>query len=154
MIPNWSRCMNGTGQHRRTRMLKDRIRKTLLDQAQIPNLLTYRELAEALALAPPHTVRRVTQALEALMAEDAAAGRPFLAALCVSQSRPGMPGRGFFEAAWALGVFPGDPDGPEAGAFHTRELQRALTFYRGQGKQHLETGGAGGYHASSAPRER
>jgi hypothetical protein len=43
--------------------------------------------------------------------------------------RPGIPGRGFFLAAKVLGVFSGDPTGPEARAFHANELQRALSFY-------------------------
>jgi hypothetical protein len=121
-------------------MLKDQIRDVLLGQARNPGLITYQELADRLGLTPPHTVRRVTHALEALMADDAAAGRPLLAALCVSRSRPGMPARGFFVTAEALGIFAGDPDSPDAGAFHMRELQRALRFYRQSGKQHLETG--------------
>lgn len=120
-------------------MLKDRIREILLDRARVPSLITYRELADMLGLVPPHTVRRVALALETLMAEDTAAGRPLLAVLCTSQSRPGMPARGFFETAGVLGVFSGDPDGLEADAFHTHELQRALTFYRRPHEQRLET---------------
>ena len=44
--------------------------------------------------------------------------------------RTGIPARGFFLAAEALGVFAGDPTGPEARAFHAFELQRVLSFYR------------------------
>jgi hypothetical protein len=58
-----------------------------------------------------------------------AAGRPMLAALCVSRIRPGIPASGFFLAARVLGVFSGDPTGPEARAFHAIELQRVLSFY-------------------------
>jgi hypothetical protein len=52
-----------------------------------------------------------------------------LAALCVSKMWPGVPARGFFLAAKVLGVFSGDPTGPEARAFHADELQRVLSFY-------------------------
>lgn len=116
-------------------MLKDRLRRILLDRVRTGNLATYKGLADHLGLEPPQTIHRVTEALEALMAEDAAAGRPLLAAACVSRLEPGLPARGFFIAAQALGLFTGDPDGPEAGAFHARELQRAVDFYRRPGPE-------------------
>lgn len=111
-------------------MLKDRLREILIDQAQTTSPITYKELANRLGLTPPQTIHRVTQALEILIVEDVAAGRPLLAALCLSRLHQGIPGRGFFETAKALNVFLGDPDGPEAQAFHAQEFQRALTFYR------------------------
>ena len=37
-------------------------------------LITYQELANALQILPPHSIHRVTEALERLMEEDAAAG--------------------------------------------------------------------------------
>ncbi|PKP69026.1 MAG: hypothetical protein CVT83_04730 [Alphaproteobacteria bacterium HGW-Alphaproteobacteria-5] len=114
-------------------MLKDDLRRILLDRVRTANPATYKGLADHLGLKPPQTIHRVTEALETLMAEDAAAGRPLLAALCVSRLEPGLPARGFFVAAEALGLFSGAPDGPEASAFHARELQRALDFYRRPG---------------------
>jgi hypothetical protein len=110
-------------------MLKDRLRQALIEQAQTGSTTTYRELANLLGLGPPHTIQQVTEALESLMEEDVAAGRPILSAICVSKMRPGIPARGFFLAAQRLGVFSGDPSGPEAQAFHAPELQRALLFY-------------------------
>jgi len=50
----------------------------------------------------------VALALEALIHEDVAAGRPMLASLVVSR-RGGLPGDGFFELAVALGRFPANP---------------------------------------------
>ena len=38
----------------------------------------------------------------------------------------------FFLKAQVLGVFSGDPTGPEARAFHVDELQRVLSFYASQ----------------------
>ncbi len=113
--------------------LQDRLRQALLDQVRTASLTTYRELAARLGVEPPQTIHRVTQALEVLMAEDAAAGRPLLAAFCVSRSRHGLPAPGFFAAARTLGLFTGDPEGPEAQAFHAHELRRALDFYRRSG---------------------
>lgn len=70
--------------------------------------MTYQQLAEALELTPPRTIQRVAMALEALMREDAAQGRPFIAALVVSR-RQGVPAAGFFDLAVELGRFPPSP---------------------------------------------
>jgi hypothetical protein len=53
----------------------------------------------------------LTEALEALMAEDVAAGRPLLAVVCEGRLSGGMPARGFFEAAAMLGRDVSDPVG-------------------------------------------
>ena len=111
-------------------MLKERLRQALIDQAQTGNPTTYKELANHLGLEPPNTIHRITEALERLMEDDVAADRPILSAICISKMRTGIPARGFFLAAEALGVFAGDPTGPEARAFHAFELQRVLSFYR------------------------
>jgi hypothetical protein len=111
-------------------MLKDRLRLVLVEQAQTGRPVSYRDLADRLQLAPPQTIHRVTEALESLMAEDIAAGRPLLAGLCVARLGRDLPARGFFLAAGSLGAFTGDPEGPEARDFHRRELRRVLDFYR------------------------
>jgi hypothetical protein len=111
-------------------MLKERLRQALIDQAQTGNPTTYRELANHLGLEPPNTIHRITEALERLMEDDVAADRPILSAICISKTGTGIPARGFFLAAEALGVFLGDPTGPEARAFHAFELQRVFSFYR------------------------
>ena len=113
-------------------MLIERLRQALIDQAQTGNLTTYKELADRLGLTPPHTIHRIGEALETLMEEDVAVGRPMLAALCVSKAWPGIPARGFFLAAQILGIFSGDPTGQEARVFHAIELQRVLSFYGGR----------------------
>ena len=60
---------------------------------------TYGALARDLGL----RIGELTAALEALMEEDAASGRPLRAALCDGRLSPGLPARGFFEKAAALG---------------------------------------------------
>jgi hypothetical protein len=110
-------------------MLKERLRQVLVAQAITGNLTTYKELVDRLGLEPPRAIHRLTNALEALMAEDVAAGRPMAAALCISRVRDGIPGPGFFLVASELGVFFGPPIGPEAHAFHATELKRALSYY-------------------------
>ena len=81
-------------------------------------------------LRPPNTIHQVTAALELLMEEDAAAGRPLIAALVVSKARGGLPAPGFFNAAQRLGRFAGDPSGPEATAFFAAEFDAAVAFWR------------------------
>jgi hypothetical protein len=107
-----------------TDTLKDRLREELLKQVRTGLPVTYKELADRLALSPPHTIQRITDALERLMEEDVVMGHPLLAAFAVSKAQPGIPARGFFLKAQALGVFSGDPAGQEAFDFHARELRR------------------------------
>jgi hypothetical protein len=70
-------------------VLRERLRQALIDQAQTGNPTTYKELADRLGLEPPQTIHRIVETLETLMEDDVAAGRPMLAALCVSKMRPG-----------------------------------------------------------------
>jgi hypothetical protein len=93
--------------------------------------ITYQEAAKGLLLAPPNTIHHVTEALEKLMVEDAAAGRPFIAALVISRARGGLPAPGFFDCATRLGRFHGDATGPEAWAFHATEFNAAVAFWGG-----------------------
>jgi len=58
---------------------------------------------ENLGLARDEIDRRVTDALEDTMREDAAAGRPMIAALACARGGD-LPGRGFFDLAAQLGV--------------------------------------------------
>lgn len=92
-----------------------------MPEARLP--ITYHQVAEALDLTPPRTIRRVAQALETLMREDAEAGRPFIAALVISR-RGDLPGRGFFDLAVELGRFPADP--AQCIEAYREECRRAL----------------------------
>ena len=65
-----------------------RARAFLESVAKRQILITYQELANALQILPPHSIHRVTEALERLM-EDAAADRPFIAALAISSKARG-----------------------------------------------------------------
>lgn len=89
--------------------------------------ITYQSLATELRLQPPNTIHQLTTVLERLMHEDAAANRPFIAALVVSKRPPCLPGRGFFQCAAALGRFTGIDS--EAPLFHARELARAQQYW-------------------------
>jgi hypothetical protein len=106
-----------------------RLRANLRALAAIGETMTYHQAARGLGLEPPHVIHSITTLLEALMDEDAAQGRPFLAALVVSRGRDGLPALGFFEKAAKLGRFVGDPFGEEAVAYHAAELALATAFH-------------------------
>jgi len=79
--------------------------------------IPYGILARDLNVPGPGAIARVTQALEALMQDDAAAGRPFLAAMCEGKLSGGLPALGFFQMAASLGRYSGSPTGENAVAF-------------------------------------
>ena len=110
-----------------------RVRASLESAAKRRILFTYHELAKALDILPPHSIHQVTEALERLMEEDAAADRPFIAALAISKARGGLPGPGFFDCARRLGRFAGDPDGQDARTFHAAELNAVVAYWGGSG---------------------
>lgn len=105
--------------------------------------VTYRRACEALGLTPPGMIQTLARLLEDSMRDDAAAGRPFLAALVVSQARErnGLPAPGFFDAARRLGRFNGKagsepesesestPGREPARRFHEQELAAARAHY-------------------------
>lgn len=62
--------------------------------------ITYGALARELGL----RIAELTAALERLMEQDAARGHPFRAALCEGRLAGGLPARGFFDKARALGA--------------------------------------------------
>ena len=109
--------------------LASRLRTYLEARAVLGQPLTYLEAAQALQLVPPQTIHQITNALEQLMAEDVAAGRPLIAALVVGKMRDGQPAPGFFECAAQLGRFAGAASGPDARAFHALELKAALVWW-------------------------
>ena len=91
--------------------------------------ITYQEAAKGLLLAPPNTIHQVTEALEQIMAEDAAADRPFIAAMVISKTRSGLPAPGFFDCAARLGRFAGDANCLDAWFFHAVEINAAFVFW-------------------------
>ena len=104
--------------------LRARLRLVLYDLARMRDRVTYRELALLAEVPQPHSIHKLTLALEALIREDAAAGRPLLAALAVSRGPAALPGRGFFELLRTLGLYQGPDSGAEAAARHAAELER------------------------------
>ncbi|GED46962.1 hypothetical protein HME01_28140 [Vreelandella aquamarina] len=86
--------------------------------------MTYQQVANTLGLTPPRTIARVAQALEQLMEEDVAAGRPMIAALVISRRGEDLPASGFFEKAVALGRFPSAP--AQHSARYAEEREQAL----------------------------
>lgn len=97
------------------------LRHYLTEVAAAGGTVTYEQVARALGLSPPRTIHRVALALEALMREDAEAGRPLLAAVVTRRAEP-LPAPGFFARAAALGCHDGPDRGPAAADFHRAQL--------------------------------
>ena len=112
-----------------TNVLARRLRAHLQALAALRVPITYRDVAKAMLLSPPHTIHQVTEALEQLMAEDAAARRPIIAAMVVSKWRNGLPAPGFFDCAARLGRFAGDATGPNARAFYAGEFNASVALW-------------------------
>jgi len=109
--------------------LAGQLRRYLQTLAALGIPMTYRDISKAMLLSPPHTIHQVTEALEQLMAEDAAAESPFIAAMVVSKWRDGLPAPGFFDCAARLGRFTGDATGPDARVFHAGEFIAAVALW-------------------------
>ena len=109
--------------------LPARVRAHLQQLARARSTITYQALAAELHLEPPNTIHQLTNALEALMREDAAKNRPLLAALVISKRPPYLPQTGFFELAEALQRFDGQPE--KRGEFYAREAEKLYEMWRG-----------------------
>jgi len=83
------------------------LRARLMAVAAAGDTVGYGDLARAFGV----RVTVLTDALEVLMAEDVTAGQPLLAVVCAGRLNGGMPARGFFAAAAALGRDVSDPVG-------------------------------------------
>ena len=129
----WGLATTSTVDDNTSEPLAGRLRAYLQAVAGRRVAITYQEAAKALRLTPPNTIHQVAVALERLMAEDAAANRPFIAALVISKARGGLPAPGFFDFVRRLGRFAGDPAGPEAWAFHAQEFNAAVGFWAASG---------------------
>ena len=110
-----------------TKALAPSVRAYLCGHAQHSNPITYQALAKELAIAPPNSIHKLTLALEHLMAEDAQAQRPLIAALVISKARGGLPAPGFFDCVQRLGCFDSEKG---AADFHAVEFERAINYWR------------------------
>ena len=137
-----------------TGSLPGAVRAALLPLARAGRTVTYRDLAGLVPVPPPHGIHKLTEALEHLVREDHAAGRPLIAALAVSRvgetvpgrgiPGEGMPGRGFFQLLSELGRYEGPDRGPAAAAAHASELAAALAYWGAETQDSPEPQGAWG----------
>ena len=67
----------------------------LIDAAKKQQTLTYKQVAQYLALQPPNTIHQATECIEALMRKHARSETPQLASLVISKARNGLPAPGF-----------------------------------------------------------
>jgi hypothetical protein len=129
--PAWQVAATTTVEDNTSETLARRLRVHLQALAPLRLPITYQEAAKALLLSPPNTIHQITEALEQIMAEDAAADRPFIAAMVISRMRGGLPAQGFFDCAARLGRFAGDATCLDAYAwgFHEVEINAAFNFW-------------------------
>ena len=111
--------------------IADLLRPVLEDRARTGRTITYGDLARLAGVPPPHTIHKTGEALETLMAADAATGRPFLSAVAISKARGGLPAPGFFQTAAALGRYFGADRGSQAATYHALELEKVWSAYAG-----------------------
>ncbi|MBM4376207.1 MAG: hypothetical protein FJ095_14080 [Deltaproteobacteria bacterium] len=111
--------------------LLERLDAHLVALARAGGTTTYLEVARALAVPPPHHLRKLILALEALATRDHAGGAPILAALVTSRVREGLPAPGFFAHLAQLGGYRGAESGPEARRWHEAEVARVVAKARG-----------------------
>ena len=114
--------------------LQERLRRVLTLCATAGETLAYRDLAQRAEVPGPHSIHRLTLALEAMIRDDHAAGRPLLAALAVGRAQRGadgrpLPGRGFFHLLAELGRYDGPDHGPAAAACHAGEVEKAQAYW-------------------------
>ncbi len=125
----WEVTATTTAQDSAPETLAHRLRAHLQALATRRLPITYQEAAKAMFLSPPNTIHQITEALEQLMAEDAADDCPFIAAMVISKVRGGLPAPGFFDCAARLGRFAGDAAGLDAWSFHALELYATIDFW-------------------------
>lgn len=91
--------------------------------------MTYHALAKAVGIDPPHSIHKLSIALERLMEEDAMAGRPLISSLVISKARGGLPAPGFFDCARRIGCLDRAASAIEAAEFYAGEVERATEYW-------------------------
>lgn len=91
---------------------------------------TYRQLLRSVGTVADVDETLVRASLERLMDEDTIAARPFVTALVIGPQAGGLPEPWFFSKDRMSGRLASLSDELEGWAFHARELQRAVSYYR------------------------
>jgi hypothetical protein len=112
---------------------KARLVAALIDLAQARQTITYGALAAQIGLDGAGRIARLTSLLEGLMDEDAAQSRPLRAALVVGKAAGGLPARGFYDKALALGLCPANPPPELAQSFHQAQCDAVFDTVLGAG---------------------
>ncbi len=98
--------------------MRQLLKDILIAAVRSGTTVTYAELAQALELRPPRTIRRAAALLEELMRQQAEASEPQLASLVTSRAGTGaharIPAPGFFILMRDLGLYDGPDTGPDA----------------------------------------
>jgi hypothetical protein len=114
--------------------MRDKLDALLMKAARQKTLLTYRHVAQALELEPPHVIQQTAELLEALMRIHAQAEAAQLASLVVGRARAGLPAPGYFILLNELGLYQGSVDGEDAQRFHAAQKQRCYDVVDDEGE--------------------
>ncbi len=118
-----------TGQ-RQERLMSIRLQQQLIRHACGGIPTTYGQLLRSVGTVADADETLVSASLKRLMDEDTIAARPFVTALVIGPQAGGLPEPWFFSKARMSGRLAALSDELEAWAFHARELQRAVSYYR------------------------
>ena len=115
---------------RRERLVSIRLQRELTMCACRGIPTTYRQLLQSVGIVADVDATLLRTGLARLMDEDTIGARPFVAALVIDPQAGGRPEPWFFSKARMAGRLASASDELEALAFHARELQRAVSYYR------------------------
>jgi hypothetical protein len=112
--------------------VQEKLDALLAKTARQKSLLTYRQVAQALEIEPPHVIQQAAELLEALMRMHAKKELPLLASLVVGRAHAGLPAPGYFILLNELGMYQGSVDGEDARGLHAEQVQRCYDAADGQ----------------------
>jgi CBS domain-containing protein len=115
---------------REERLMSIRLQQELIRHACQGIPTTYRQLLRSVGTVADADETLVRASLERLMDEDTVAARPFVTALVIGSQAGGLPEPWFFSKARMSGRLASPSDALESWAFHARELQRVISYYR------------------------
>lgn len=103
------------------------LRTLLINVAREHATLPYQGVIKALNIDSP-AMGTLTHALEILQWQDAALGRPMVAAVVCQKQHP-FPRPGFFQTARLTNAYTGPDTGTEAEMWHQHQLERCWEYY-------------------------
>ena len=105
------------------------VRKILTERCTNRLVITYKDLAILLGIAPPHSIQQLVMLLESCQEDDAVLQQPQIASVVVQKTGLNYPRAGYFQKLSSLGLYSGPDQGPEAQMWHQNELEKVFEHY-------------------------